>query len=191
MKDPIATDTSPLKRNSNYRAVFFDFETLRCETMLTTYDVWADKWCTVRTPATCGALLRGYLLDPRTVFVGYNNKNFERITHYQDMLGQGAFGSYRSLLEQVTLHPAMGTYLSHLANQKAVTYKNAQGLQVSVVPDENYAREVMQLFSIGLVERNPDFSPVLDANGATKATYDQSVIAASTNMPAAHKLDHS
>ena len=108
----------------------------------------------------------------------YNNKNFERITHYQDMLDQGAFGSYRSLLEQVTLHPAMGTYLSHLANQKAVTYKNAQGLQVSVVPDENYAREVMQLFSIGLVERNPDFSPVLDANGATKATYDQSVIAA-------------
>ncbi len=65
----------------------------------------------------------------------YNIKNFERITHYQDILNQGAFGSYRALLEQVSLHPAMGNYLSHLANQKAVSYRNAQGIQVSVVPD--------------------------------------------------------
>lgn len=107
----------------------------------------------------------------------YNTKNFERITHYQDMLNQGAFGSYRSLLEQVSLHPAMGTYLSHLGNQKAVSYQNKQGIQVSIVPDENYAREVMQLFSIGLVERNPDFSVAQDANGVPKATYDQAVIA--------------
>ena len=106
----------------------------------------------------------------------YNIKNFERITHYQDTLSQGAFGSYRVLLEQVSLHPAMGTYLSHLGNQKAVSYKNAQGIQVSVVPDENYAREVMQLFSIGLVERNPDFSVAMDASGASKPTYDQAVI---------------
>ena len=107
---------------------------------------------------------------------GYSIKNFERITHYQDTLSQGAFGSYRVLLEQVSLHPAMGTYLSHLGNQKAVSYKNAQGIQVSVVPDENYAREVMQLFSIGLVERNPDFSVAMDASGASKPTYDQAVI---------------
>ena len=77
MKYPIQTDTSALKRNPNYRAVFFDFETLKCETMLKTYDVWADKWCRARTPAACGALLRGYLIDPRTVFVGFNNKNFD------------------------------------------------------------------------------------------------------------------
>lgn len=79
MKEPIATDTSPLMRNPKYRPVFFDFETLRYETMLTTYDVWADKWCTARTPAACGALLRGYLIDPRTVFVGFNNKNFDNL----------------------------------------------------------------------------------------------------------------
>ena len=77
MKSPIATDTSALKRNPNYRAVFLDFEVLRHETMLTVYDVWADKWITARTPEKCGALLRGYLIDPRTVFVGFNNKNFD------------------------------------------------------------------------------------------------------------------
>ena len=77
MKSPIQTDTSALKRNPNYRAVFFDFEVLRHETMLKLYDVWADKWSRARSPAACGALLRGYLIDPRTVFVGFNNKNYD------------------------------------------------------------------------------------------------------------------
>ena len=77
MKSPIQTDTSALKRNPNYRAVFFDFEVLRHETMVCLYDVWADRWSTARTPAACGALLRGYLIDPRTVFVGFNNKNYD------------------------------------------------------------------------------------------------------------------
>lgn len=79
MKSPIQTDTSPLKRNPGYRPVMFDFEVLRHETMLTTYDVFADTWRTVRTPQACGALLRAYLLDPRTVFVGFNNKNYDNL----------------------------------------------------------------------------------------------------------------
>lgn len=77
MTSPIQTDTSALKCNPNFRPVFFDFEVLRYETMLTLYDVWTDKWTTERTPEKCGALLRGYMLDPRTVFVGFNNKNYD------------------------------------------------------------------------------------------------------------------
>ena len=77
MTSPIQTDTSALKRNPRYRPVFFDFEVLRHETLLKVYDVWADKWSRARSPAACGALLRGYLIDPRTVFVGFNNKNYD------------------------------------------------------------------------------------------------------------------
>lgn len=79
MKYPIQTDTSALKRNPKYRSVFFDFEVLRHETMLTLYDVWMDRWITARTPEKCGALLRGYLIDPRTVFVGFNNINYDNL----------------------------------------------------------------------------------------------------------------
>ncbi len=94
-----------------------------------------------------------------------------RIADYQDTLARGAFGSYRTLLEQVSVHPAMGYFLSHVGNRKADPRRN-------ITPDENYGREVMQLFSIGLVERNKDFSPVLDASGQTVPTYDEQVVSA-------------
>ena len=89
--------------------------------------------------------------------------------HYWDMLAAGAFGKYRNLLEQVTYSPMMGIYLSHMANR--ATYDAGGGLIVS--PDENYAREIMQLFSIGLVLRHPDGSLVLDGDGLPIPTYDQ------------------
>ncbi len=73
------------------------------------------------------------------------------LAHYNDLLATHAFGSFRTLLEDVTLHPSMGAYLSMLRNRKA----NASG---TIRPDENYAREIMQLFSIGLVMLNPDGS---------------------------------
>ena len=68
---------------------------------------------------------------------------------YWDLLNSNAFGNYRQLLEDVTLSPAMGFFLNTRGNQKENT-------QTGRVPDENYAREVMQLFSIGLVQLNPD-----------------------------------
>ena len=68
---------------------------------------------------------------------------------YVDMLGQHAFGNVRNLLEGVALHPMMGLYLSHLRNQKEAGTRT---------PDENFAREVMQLFSIGLYQLNADGS---------------------------------
>lgn len=99
------------------------------------------------------------------------NTTLYRIADYQDTLARGAFGSYRDLLEQVTLHPAMGYFLSHAGNAKADPARNT-------TPDENYGREVMQLFSIGLAKRHRDFSPVLDANGNTIPTYDERTVGA-------------
>lgn len=88
---------------------------------------------------------------------------------YYDTLARGAFGTYRDLLESVTLHPAMGLYLSMVKNPKPDP-------DLGIRPDENYAREVMQLFSIGLVLLNPDGSPLLDEDGDAIPTYDQDVI---------------
>lgn len=82
---------------------------------------------------------------------------------YWDVLCANAFGNYRTLLEAITLNLAMGNYLNTRGNKKADGRGSA--------PDENYAREVMQLFTIGLVLLNQDGTPKRDANGATIDTY--------------------
>lgn len=84
--------------------------------------------------------------------------------HYYDTLGSNAFGNYRDVLFDVTMNPRMGLYLSHLKNQKADP-------TLGTNPDENYAREIMQLFSIGLFELNPDGTRKTDANGEDIPTY--------------------
>jgi uncharacterized protein (DUF1800 family)/Tfp pilus assembly protein PilX len=91
------------------------------------------------------------------------------VADYQDMLSRNAFGNFRKLLEDVTLHPAMGLYLSMYGNQKAVEGTNLR-------PDENYAREMMQLFTIGLVELNIDGTGKRDASGQPIPTYNQEII---------------
>ncbi|MCX7170213.1 MAG: DUF1800 domain-containing protein [Proteobacteria bacterium] len=83
--------------------------------------------------------------------------------HYQDILENNAFGNYRKLLEDVTLSPAMGEWLTYRNNLKA---NQATG----ALPDENYAREIMQLFTIGLVQLNLDGTPKL-VGGAPQYTY--------------------
>jgi uncharacterized protein (DUF1800 family) len=98
-----------------------------------------------------------------------NQAYTEPVAHYNDILANNAFGNYRTLLEQVTLNPVMGVYLSHLRNEKA----NAT---TGTNPDENYAREVMQLFSIGLVQLQPDGTLKLDAQGLPIPTYTQTTI---------------
>lgn len=70
------------------------------------------------------------------------------VGNYVDILERNAFGNYRALLREVSLSTAMGYYLTYRGNAKA----NGRGSQ----PDENYARELMQLFTIGLLELNPD-----------------------------------
>ncbi|MEZ5523241.1 MAG: DUF1800 family protein [Dokdonella sp.] len=91
-----------------------------------------------------------------------------QVSEYWDILARNAFGNYRELLDEVTWNPSMGKYLSHFRNRKA----SADGLRQ---PDENYAREVMQLFTIGLIERNLDFTPIL-SGGQPIPTYNQNVV---------------
>jgi uncharacterized protein (DUF1800 family) len=89
--------------------------------------------------------------------------NPRAVAAWLDMLGDKGLGNYRELLESVSRHPLMGLYLSHMRNQKA-------DAKTGRVPDENYAREVMQLFSIGLVELNADGS-VRSSAGKPVETY--------------------
>ena len=86
------------------------------------------------------------------------------MANYYDLMVRHAFGNYRNLLYDVALHPAMGIFLSHLGNRKADP-------KTRVFPDENFAREIMQLFTIGLWQLNPDGSRKLDASGNFIPTY--------------------
>ncbi len=93
----------------------------------------------------------------------------QAVAHYMDILTEGAFGNYRDLLEAVTYSPAMAVYLTYLRNEKA---DPATGR----VPDENYARELLQLFTVGLVELNPDGTPVTAQGGGQVELYDNADI---------------
>ena len=88
-------------------------------------------------------------------------------SNYYDMLVENAFGNYRDLLRDVTYHPVMGVYLSHMKNRKS------NGVRF---PDENYAREIMQLFTIGLYELHQDGRLKQDDNGQLIPTYDNETI---------------
>lgn len=93
----------------------------------------------------------------------------QAMAHYWDQLADGAFGNYRKLLEDITLNPAMGYYLNTRGNQKENATTGRQ-------PDENYAREVLQLMSIGLVQLNPDGTPQRGADGKPIDSYTQADI---------------
>ncbi len=88
---------------------------------------------------------------------------------YYDILLRHAFGNYRDLLKEVTLNPVMGEYLSIKGNRKPDDAENIQ-------PDENYARELLQLFSVGQVLLNQDGSPQLDDGGVPLPAYNQTTI---------------
>ena len=112
------------------------------------------------------ALSQFFVISEISDNVGYSQ---QAISDYYDTLAVHGLGNFRTLLEEVTLHPLMGRYLGMLQNEKADPRTNTE-------PDENFAREVMQLFSIGLVELNIDGTPRLDANGRTIPTYDNARI---------------
>jgi uncharacterized protein (DUF1800 family) len=88
---------------------------------------------------------------------------------YMDILVRNAFSGFRTLLEEITLNPAMGNYLDMVNNDKPNPSRHRTA-------NENYAREVMQLFSIGLYKMNPNGSLKLDAASRPIPTYDQPVI---------------
>jgi uncharacterized protein (DUF1800 family) len=91
------------------------------------------------------------------------------LADYQNILLRDALGNYRTLLQDVTLSPTMGHYLD-MANSDETNPQNG------TVPNQNYAREVLQLFSIGLIELNPDGTPQLDASGAPIPTFEGTTI---------------
>jgi uncharacterized protein (DUF1800 family) len=88
---------------------------------------------------------------------------------YYDVLVRDAFANYRQLLEDITLNPAMGAYLNMLQNDKANPSRGT-------LPNENYARELMQLFSIGLYDLNLDGGLTLSSSGFPISTYGQGEI---------------
>lgn len=93
----------------------------------------------------------------------------QMIGTYYDMLQTNAFNNYQTLLTDVTLSPAMGFFLSHFNNPK-------ENLAENIHPDENYAREIMQLFSIGLWELNPNGLRRRDEQGQFIPTYNNADI---------------
>ena len=108
------------------------------------------------------ALHQIFVMSTRSI--SFNNKGFGGSDYY-DILYEEAFGNFRDILYDVTMHPMMGAYLSHFRNKKG---DPAAG----TTADENYAREIMQLFTIGLWELNNDGTQKLDANGDPIPTYD-------------------
>lgn len=91
------------------------------------------------------------------------------LADYYDILLKHSFGNFEDLLKEVSLHPCMGYYLSHLNNPREIPEENIHS-------DENYAREIMQLFTIGLYELNQDGSRKTDGQGEWIPTYDQADI---------------
>jgi uncharacterized protein (DUF1800 family) len=98
-------------------------------------------------------------------------KDPEGLAAYLDLLARHGFGNFRELLEAVTLSPAMGVYLDMAASSKSIPER---GLN----PNENYAREILQLFSIGLYQLHPDGTLRLDVENQPVPTYDQEVVKA-------------
>ena len=97
------------------------------------------------------------------------------LANYHDMLADNAFANFRTILKEVTLHPMMGQYLNMRGNTKPLS-------PLFTAPNENYAREVLQLFSVGLNTLQPDGTLKLGSDGLPIATYDQSVIEGFANV---------
>lgn len=91
------------------------------------------------------------------------------MTDYYDIFVRRAFGNYFDVLSDVAMHPCMGRYLSHVGNQKA-------NPAINQYPDENFAREVMQLFTIGLWELNLDGTRKVNGSGQNIPTYNNTEI---------------
>jgi uncharacterized protein (DUF1800 family) len=86
-----------------------------------------------------------------------------RYVPYLRIFNRNAFGNFRQILQEITLNPAMGAYLDMASSTRTR-------------PNENYAREVLQIFSVGTDLLNPDGTPQIDALGEPLPTYDQSVV---------------
>lgn len=110
-----------------------------------------------------------FALSQILVISGAELETMHGIGYYQQMLMNFAFGNFRDLLYEVTLSPAMGEYLDMVNNPKPDPARNIE-------PNENYARELLQLFAVGEFELNADGSRRLDAAGQPIPAYDQDTV---------------
>ena len=110
-----------------------------------------------------------FALSQIMVVSGVDNARNYAMREYQQMLRDRAFGSYHDLLLAVTLSPVMGDYLDMANNNKSNPTAGTD-------PNENYGREIMQLFSVGTYLLNSDGTHQLDASGKALPTYDQAVV---------------
>ena len=123
------------------------------------------------TALTGGDQLRqraSFALAQILVVSAVKNTAFDQMVGYQRLLGGAAFGSYRDLLTDITLDPSMGFFLDMVNNDQANPAKGT-------VANENYARELMQLITLGLVQLNGQGVPIT-AGGATLPEYDQTTV---------------
>jgi uncharacterized protein (DUF1800 family) len=132
------------------------------------YMVWNQLMTATDTVRKRMALALSEICVVSTTGVSIASQAFA-MAAYWDTLVIHAFGNYRQLLEAITLNPAMGVYLNTKGNQK-------EDLTTGRQPDENYAREVMQLLVIGLYELNLDGSLKLGSNGQPIETYTQDTV---------------
>jgi uncharacterized protein (DUF1800 family) len=148
--------------------------TLRGATLGTNQSTRIDRWLWQATYAPdqlrqrmAFALSQIFVISDQSSAI---SQNVIQMTAYQDLLARDAFNIYRNLLTDVTFNPTMGQFLSTFHNHKA----NCSAPNVcSTNADENYAREVMQLFSVGLVLLDVDGTLM---GGVETPTYDQTVI---------------
>jgi uncharacterized protein (DUF1800 family) len=110
-----------------------------------------------------------FALSQIVVISGAELETMHGIGYYQQLLMNYAFANFRDVLYEVTLSPAMGEYLDMVNNPKPDPTRNIE-------PNENYARELLQLFSVGEFELNADGSQRLDANGQPIPAYDQDTV---------------
>jgi uncharacterized protein (DUF1800 family) len=110
---------------------------------------------------TAFALSQHFVISFQDAAVGQYPRG---VASYYDMLAKNAFGNFRTMLEEVSLHPMMGLYLTSRGNQKEDPTRGR-------VPDENYAREIMQLFSIGIYQLNNDGTVKMGPNNTPLETY--------------------
>ena len=105
------------------------------------------------------------------IFVVSGNKTdrYHQMVGFERMLYNDAFGNYRQLMHDATLSPTMGVFLDMVNNDKADPKKN-------IVPNENYARELLQLFTIGLFELNIDGTRKLDFQNQPISTYSEATV---------------
>jgi uncharacterized protein (DUF1800 family) len=131
--------------------------------------MWSSWWYLANTSPDQLRQRMAFTLDELFV-VSINSSDLDSklfaMATYYDTLSKDAFGNYRQILNDMTLNPAMGLFLTMMGNRKA---NPAAG----TLPNENYAREIMQLFSIGVNQLQPDGTLKLDTNGLPQATYVQ------------------